>query len=701
MALDPYQPCPCGSGKKLKFCCNELSADIERIHRQLVGDQPHAALRHVDAVLARHPGRTPLLDLKAIIQLSLRDVESAEQATKSILDREPNSLTGNALQAMIHAARHELREAVDRLQTALEGIDDEVPQRVCEAVVGVAQMLLVEGEILSARGHLYLYNEMTGWTDEHSKKTFTRLTTMAGLPLPLRVPRPLLTLPADHPAAEVMLNIGRLAVRGTWRKAAAACDEVLPDHLDVPLFFYNRALLSGYLGDTKNMVAGLRLYARQNIPFEDAVEAEAFARLLDESIHEPRILANRVTFDVTDEDACFKSLGDSKLMVGYEVDREEFGDGPKPRAMFLLLDREPPALDDNLKPADIPMIVGIASLYGRQTDRESRLELTTDNDDQFAANVAALAATCGASIASDPLIEHAGESASDDPVLSWRWHFPKDMPTGQKRALSAQERRRRLLEVWPDRPRVTLAGKTPREAARDELLRLSVAADVFVLEQSAKSPDDLPFFNQLREELGLPLLGLVDASITEPGDVNTCRMHRLDVSPHNDGQIFAWFRQASASNAVMAMRHTGRELLARRSDNLDADIFEFLFSAEDDVEAALEILMQARGWAVDNNQSCARWDMLELQFLLFENLADDAQRVLDHLRLEHAREPEVMQQLYQMMVMLGFVDPPEPAYGRPDDFDDELPSLSSAGNEIWTPAGATGGDASQKLWLPG
>ena len=70
MAVDPYAPCPCGSGKKLKFCCTDLIGDIEKIHRMIEGDQPRAALQHVEQTLAKHPRRASLLDLKA----TLRDV---------------------------------------------------------------------------------------------------------------------------------------------------------------------------------------------------------------------------------------------------------------------------------------------------------------------------------------------------------------------------------------------------------------------------------------------------------------------------------------------------------------------------------------------------------------------------------------------------------------------------------------------------
>src|SRR6188472_1988 len=85
MAVDPYAICPCGSGKKLKFCCSDLVGEIEKIHRMIEGEQPRAALRHVEQTLASHPGRASLLDLKTSLELSLGDLDAArETVTKFV-----------------------------------------------------------------------------------------------------------------------------------------------------------------------------------------------------------------------------------------------------------------------------------------------------------------------------------------------------------------------------------------------------------------------------------------------------------------------------------------------------------------------------------------------------------------------------------------------------------------------------------------
>ena len=91
MSLDPYARCPCGSGKKLKFCCADLAGDIEKIHHMITGEQPHAALRHVEQALERLPGRASLLDLQAMLEVSLNELEKAETTVQVFLQAHPHN----------------------------------------------------------------------------------------------------------------------------------------------------------------------------------------------------------------------------------------------------------------------------------------------------------------------------------------------------------------------------------------------------------------------------------------------------------------------------------------------------------------------------------------------------------------------------------------------------------------------------------
>ena len=76
-ALDPYSYCPCGSGKKLKFCCQDLAAEMQRIHEMLEGGQRAAALEYIESLEKKFPDRADLVTTKALLQSILGSDEKA------------------------------------------------------------------------------------------------------------------------------------------------------------------------------------------------------------------------------------------------------------------------------------------------------------------------------------------------------------------------------------------------------------------------------------------------------------------------------------------------------------------------------------------------------------------------------------------------------------------------------------------------
>ena len=52
MSLDPYASCPCGSGKKFKWCCQPIYAGIARAWEQEDNGQHETALRTILKVIS-------------------------------------------------------------------------------------------------------------------------------------------------------------------------------------------------------------------------------------------------------------------------------------------------------------------------------------------------------------------------------------------------------------------------------------------------------------------------------------------------------------------------------------------------------------------------------------------------------------------------------------------------------------------------
>src|SRR5438067_11805740 len=53
--MDPYAACPCGSGKKYRWCCQPIYADITHAFQQDQEGQHDAARRLRDQVTTAHP----------------------------------------------------------------------------------------------------------------------------------------------------------------------------------------------------------------------------------------------------------------------------------------------------------------------------------------------------------------------------------------------------------------------------------------------------------------------------------------------------------------------------------------------------------------------------------------------------------------------------------------------------------------------
>ena len=76
MALvDPYSPCPCGSGQKYKWCCQKVEAYAERVQRLVDNGQYESALKPLDEGLAKVPGNPWLSTRKALVQLHLNQFD--------------------------------------------------------------------------------------------------------------------------------------------------------------------------------------------------------------------------------------------------------------------------------------------------------------------------------------------------------------------------------------------------------------------------------------------------------------------------------------------------------------------------------------------------------------------------------------------------------------------------------------------------
>jgi hypothetical protein len=709
MAIDPYALCPCGSGKKLKFCCSEVVNDIEKIHRMIEGDQPKAALRHVEHTLASHPKQASLLDLKASLELSLGELDAARQTVEAFVAAHPDSPSAHACRALFLSETGEARAAAAALQRGLALVERDMPQRVFEAIGAVGGALLEAGHILAAQAHLWLHANIAPKGDTRAYEALIGLNHYSGLPLLLRDQIRLRPWAEDAPWKNEASQAETLADHGKWQEAVRIIDGLGQRYGADPTLVFNRALLGGWLADDRSLVAGLHAYAQLDVPLDDAVEAEAIAQLLDPDQKEQLLDTVKQTYAVTDQDALVGRLAADRRVQHFHLDPSAFSqsDEPPPRHTYALLDKPMPESGTDLARERVPRLVGIMAVYGRQTDRSERLEITLDKGSAFDAGAAALKEIGGEALGELSEEKVIGSVSPTEQALNWRWHMPRDTPPEVRRRLLADERTAVLLERWPSLPRPSLGGKTPRQAAGDPQLRIPLMAAVLVLEQGTGTGRDAETIAQLRQELRLPQRESIDPSGQSVSSLPLVRIPRLQIGAVSDDDLVQLYRRAVLAGGQAAIVHLAQEAVRRPSLAKripPAEAYQRLLAAETEPDRALSLIGEAREKSRAAGESTATWDLAELELQITAGNAEEAKELLARIEREHLDDPQVATALYRLLYETGVIPPDAlPMQAPPQE---DLPLAAAAGSapppagRIWTPDSERPAGAKSTLWTP-
>jgi hypothetical protein len=708
MSVDPYAMCPCGSGKKLKFCCSDLVGEIEKIHRMIEGEQPRAALRHVEQTLATHPNRASLLDLKATLEMSLGELDAARQTVAQFVSAHRDSPTANACQAILLAEDDKPREAVDSLQRALALVDPEMPLRVFEALGAVGGALLEAGHILGAQAHLWLHAAIAPKDDMRSREVLAALNHYSGLPLLLRDQLRFRSWPENVPWKSDAEKATRLADNGKWREAVDIVDQLGRRHGADPTLVFNRALLGGWLAEDRALVAGLHAFAQLEVPRDDAVEAEAIAQLLDPDQKEKRLDSTIQVFAIRDLEGLIARLSSDKRVQSFEMNPELFAgrDQPRPRQTYVLLDRFMPESGAGLSRDAVPRLAAIIAIYGRQTDRPERLELSVDKGSAFDASIAALNDVTGDTLGDKIEEKVIGSVSPTDQALNWRWHLPRDMPAEARRQLIDEERHAAIVERWPKLPQPALNDKTPLEAANDPQLRIPLTASVLILEQGGGAERDGESMAELRRELKLPQPEAIEPDGQPMSGLPLVRVPRLNVEKLTDDDLVVLYRRSILVGAQAAILRLAREAVARPSlvDRIPpADAYQRMIATERDPDRALVLINAAREHAKAAGQSTASWDLAELELHITSGNVDEAKGMLALIERDHRDDPQVAAALYQLLYETGVIAEDHAGHAHALEAAPAAVAASAAepaSGQIWTPGSDRPSGGKSALWTP-
>ncbi len=702
MTLDRYMPCPGGTGKKIKFCCEDLLGELEAIQRMLEGDQRLACLESIETALEKYPDRACLLAIKALLHSEMQQEEALEKTLALFESKHPDNPVMLAERAIQLASHGRTLDAVLALQGALASVEEQMPTRVYEAIGMIGRALLGEGNILAAKAHLLLQAAIGGTDDPRAMSLLTPLIRSADIPLILRDEQLLVAPPKDALYKEACDVASDLATRGNWLGAAEQFDQLAQEHKEAAGVWRNLAVLRSWLGQSSESVLAWRTYeALDSVTGDDAVEAEAIAQLIDPNVEVTTVAQVLLTFDLEDIEVLAAQMAASSSTESLPVDRvESLGeeDQPPPRAIYLLLDRDMPKTGDGIQLADIPRALGQCYLFGRQTDRAARLEFVFFRDEQAEAAMGQFQKLAGSPLGDANSERVVNEIPAAEHRMSWNWRLPPDTPAADRERLVAEQQQDAIFNIWPTAPNPALGGKTPQEAAGEKELQVPLLASILVLEMSAGVAPAAIDFNQLRTQLDLPCPGPLDPADVDIDVLPLVRMARVDVQKMTDKQLVTAYRRSAmlavaTANAKLAPEVIARESLDGKVDKAEA--YGILANQASCSEEALTFLSRAREIATANKESPARWLLAEFDIHLRQGNSTEAQRLLQEIQSGHLREPGIAQAVYEILARYGIIDPR--AAGA-------MPGASAGGMPAQTPAASaeaeSGGSSDQKIWTP-
>jgi hypothetical protein len=706
MSIDIYSLCPGGTGKKIKFCCSDFVGELQKIDRMLEGDQLNACLAHIERLETDGSHRACLMSIKGMLFRALEKMEEAAENAKMFVEKYPGNATALAELAMSTAVEKGGRAAMAILQQAVAASSDGIQNRLYEALGVVAQVLVAEGNWLACRA-LWQLQLNIARDDKLPLEMLVEMYQTPEVSLLFKEERQQLPCPAGV-AWKARFDEALAAIpSGNWQAAADELAALAEEAPGVPAIWWNLANVRGWLADTPGCTEALSKYAALDVPLEDAVEAEATAMLLSKDPFADAVDLLSMVWTLRDVERLQTQFLSDKRVAQMPFDPAELGDenNPPPKGMYLLLDR--PSIDtmENTAWEKLPCILGQALLYGRQTDREARLEILH----VAAPDVLRVKALLGelAGDALDPQTSDAviGRVSASQDLLQAKWWLPRGITRRQIDALTLAYRLDAVLARWPQMKLGIFDGRAPSDVSAEAAYRVRLLAAVLLLQLWDDHMVDDADFNRLRGQLGLPALEPVDPRQSPLASLPLVRLHRVLVEHCSDDDLLLGFRRAASFGATQAIKLFAKAIVERpgfsgKEEQLRA--YHILARGAEDSDRALQYLQQGRQAAEAMGQSSASWDLFELAIQFKRRDGRESMRLIDHIQRQHLEEPGVSESLTRMLIQVGLLRPdgtPAPISEQRAAPLAEQADLAPEPGKLWTP------DSQQpagkgKIWVP-
>lgn len=710
MSLDSNDLCPGGTGKKIKHCnCRDILSELHRVGRALEGEQRVAALERVNRLLVTRANRPCLLALKCAALLGMKKLQELEETVAIFQQVAPENPVAATYAALLNVVKQDIPGAIASLQTALSNTGTQVPGELFEAIRLVGSVLLESGHAVAARAHFLL--RVRFLKNEQTTGELLEISRIEDIPPILKTQLSFLPCPSDVPWKDRLHEAIVGAHSGAWQVALGkllALDEEVPNQ---PSILKNIAILSAFLAKPDAAQAWHRYAALPSLEEDEAVLSEAMAQALDTRItRDDTVPVVRTILPLTDARAAMEKLLSSQQTIAAEFDVFWIDESSAPAAAtFHILDRPEVASFAQLGDQPAPLLVGQVAFFGKQTDRDARLELLSISRRDIDTAVSVLRDVLG-DLMGAPESQETGDRVSRIRAEFFRSiAFPEDTPPYEKWRLSHETTRNHLQDGWPRFSLLELDGKTPEEVSKDPAYQTRLSAVLLLLDHLVEANGWPLDTDLLRRQLDLPVAA--SRTLKEDSWVPAWPVlwSHIDLKSLSDAELLRLFQRSMAYGLRTALRKQIGEMLERNMEIPEdagfdrAMLYERLAALSFDLVEQRDLLLKARAEAEKLGKSPAQYMLAEIPIRLAIGDDTEAGHLVNRLQTQHVNEPGISDGLLRLFQQLGLVDQNgEPIEGPPAKQEDAEPE-----GKLWTPDQGSAPAPSQqengesKLWVPG
>ncbi len=714
MAYDAYDPCPCGSGKKFKFCCLPVAEEMDKVAGLQENHQTQATLQVLDRLQKTKPEIPWIYVTRAGVLLNEGRSLEARETLSVLLEQQPDHPFALALLATASVGAVGFEDAKPTVYKAFRHAAQHFPDVVGSLAMGIAGLMYGERKYLAVRQHLALAMRLV--PEEDKQQVFLRLIDFDGderLPYPLRGPHPLRPVELSEDAenaeeqAKWLKRAERSVVIGCYETAANLYERLAEDDADNPVLWANAGLCWAWDGDEEEASEALHRAARLESDFETALEYETLAQLLDQNAPDAQADVVAVGYRVQSVSKLLSMIDDHPQLERLPDSPDE--DGEKQPPVVNILDREPIENGDEISRENVSKVVGRLIFADAVTGDSPQVWLT-----RLATQFSESAREIFESIAGEEI-----EDTQEDPdagmraftpreflPLQFQWHFPKSVPAVRQMELEKEQWQEHVDQTWLNLSQAALGDRTPLEAVGDEKARVALAATVYVFDAFCDRNAFILDIPGMMQKLELPAPESIEATQDLPlGSFSVMKMHRLKIEDLDNTQLNYVLNRALLLRHNEFLEKSLREALSRESCRASLDLDRAFYTLcelardRNDREAAFDWIRQGKEHAATTDDAftqTVRWEVRELSLRVEDpedpELMPLAQRMLER----YAKKiPQLAEHVQMVFEAYGLQLPERVEIGGMSG------QVSSGG--LWTPESSSEPteSATRKLWVPG